>query len=284
MATDTLDRAGGEPARAGARGRPPGRAALADPDQRGAGADPGARRRPGEPRLPDHHAADPVQGRRTTAPACGGASRTCAARRPRRSPRATTRSSCPTAATTRRTRRSRRCSPSPAVHHHLVRDGTRGRVGLVLESGEPREAHHFACYRLRGRGDQPVPRLRDHRTTRSGGPIPGPVEAAEKRYRKAATKGVIKAISRMGISTVHSYHGAQVFEAIGLNQDFVDEYFTWTPSPDRRHRHRGRDRQRGQAAPGPRLPAARPIDAHAASRRAASTSTAPTARTTCSTR
>jgi len=62
------------------------------------------------------------------------------------------------------------------------------------------------------------------------GAIPGPTEAAEHRYRKAATKGVIKAISRMGISTVHSYHGAQVFEAIGLNRDFVDEYFTWTPT------------------------------------------------------
>ncbi len=62
------------------------------------------------------------------------------------------------------------------------------------------------------------------------GAIPGPVATAEDRYRKAVVKGVIKAISRMGISTVHSYHGAQVFEAIGLDRDFVDEYFTWTPS------------------------------------------------------
>ena len=65
-------------------------------------------------------------------------------------------------------------------------------------------------------------RLGDHRRAHR--------EAAEARYRKALVKGVIKAISRMGISTVHSYHGAQVFEALGLNRDFVDEYFTWTPT------------------------------------------------------
>src|SRR5665811_2039384 len=118
-----------------------------------------------------------------------------------------------------------------AVHHHLVRAGTRGRVGLVLESGEPREAHHFCL--LIGYGASAINPYLAFETIDDQvrlGIIPGPYADAEKRYRKAVVKGVIKAISRMGISTVHSYHGAQVFEAIGLNRDFVDEYFTWTPS------------------------------------------------------
>ena len=118
-----------------------------------------------------------------------------------------------------------------AVHHHLVRAGTRGRAGVLLESGEPREAHHFCL--LIGYGASAINPYLAFETIDDQvrlGVIPGPTEAAEKRYRKAATKGVIKAISRMGISTVHSYHGAQVFEAIGLNRDFVDEYFTWTPT------------------------------------------------------
>ena len=119
-----------------------------------------------------------------------------------------------------------------SVHHHLVRAGTRGRsVGLVLESGEPREAHHFCL--LIGYGASAINPYLAFETIDDQvhlGVIPAPYDAAEYRYRKAATKGIIKAISRMGISTVHSYHGAQVFEAIGLNRDFVDEYFTWTPS------------------------------------------------------
>ncbi len=118
-----------------------------------------------------------------------------------------------------------------SVHHHLVRAGTRGRTGLVLESGEPREAHHFCL--LIGYGASAINPYLAFETIDDQvnlGAIPLSYEEAEYRYRKAATKGVIKAISRMGISTVHSYHGAQVFEAIGLNRDFVDEYFTWTPS------------------------------------------------------
>ena len=101
----------------------------------------------------------------------------------------------------------------------------------MLESGEPREAHHFCL--LIGYGASAINPYLAFETIDDQvrlGAIPGPYEQAEYRYRKAATKGVIKAISRMGISTVHSYHGAQVFEAIGLNRDFVDEYFTWTPT------------------------------------------------------
>ncbi|HVP69109.1 MAG TPA: glutamate synthase large subunit [Anaeromyxobacteraceae bacterium] len=118
-----------------------------------------------------------------------------------------------------------------AVHHHLLREGTRTKVGIVLESGEPREVHHFAL--LVGYGASAVnPYLAFetiHDQVRQG-LIEGPGEKAEKKYIKAVNKGVVKVISKMGISTIQSYHGAQVFEAVGLNQDFIDEYFTWTAS------------------------------------------------------
>ena len=118
-----------------------------------------------------------------------------------------------------------------AVHHHLVRAGTRTRVGLVLESGEPREAHHFCL--LIGYGASAINPYLAFETIDDQvrlGMIDGPTATAEARYRSALLKGVIKAISRMGISTVQSYHGAQVFEALGLGRDFVDEYFTGTPT------------------------------------------------------
>jgi glutamate synthase (ferredoxin) len=129
-------------------------------------------------------------------------------------------------------------APIPALlavsglHHHLIRAGTRGRVGLVLESGEPREVHHFAL--LIGYGCSAInpyvvfetlddmirgellPKL-DH-------------ETAVKKYIKAAVKGVVKTMAKMGISTIQSYRGAQIFEAVGLNSSVVDKYFTWTPS------------------------------------------------------
>ena len=116
-----------------------------------------------------------------------------------------------------------------AVHHHLIREGTRTRIGLVIESGEPREVHHFAL--LVGYGASAVnPYLAFetiHDLVRQE-LVPGPADAAEKKYVKGVSKGIVKVISKMGISTIQSYHGAQVFEAIGLNQDFIDEYFTWT--------------------------------------------------------
>ncbi len=118
-----------------------------------------------------------------------------------------------------------------AVHHHLLREGTRTRVGLIVESGEPREVHHFCL--LIGYGASAVNPYLAFETIHdqvAQGLIPGPAEKAEQRYVKALNKGVVKVISKMGISTVQSYHGAQVFEAVGLNQDFVDEYFTWTAS------------------------------------------------------
>jgi glutamate synthase (NADPH/NADH) large chain len=116
-----------------------------------------------------------------------------------------------------------------AVHHHLIREGTRTRIGLVIESGEPREVHHFAL--LVGYGASavnPYLALETIDDLVKQGLVPGPADAAEKKYVKAVSKGIVKVISKMGISTIQSYHGAQVFEAIGLNQDFIDEYFTWT--------------------------------------------------------
>jgi glutamate synthase (NADPH/NADH) large chain len=116
-----------------------------------------------------------------------------------------------------------------AVQHHLIKEGTRTRCGLVLESGEPREVHHFAL--LTGYGASAINPYLAFETIHDQvklGMIPGTAADAEKKYAKAVAKGIVKVISKMGISTIQSYHGAQVFEAVGLNQDFIDEYFTWT--------------------------------------------------------
>ncbi len=118
-----------------------------------------------------------------------------------------------------------------AVQHHLLREGTRTRVGLVLETGEPREVHHFAL--LIGYGASAInPYLAFeslHDMVRRG-LLAGDADTAEQKYGKAVSKGIVKVISKMGISTIQSYHGAQVFEAIGLASTFIGEYFTWTAS------------------------------------------------------
>jgi len=118
------------------------------------------------------------------------------------------------------------------VHHHLIRSGSRTKVGLILESGEPREVHHFAV--LIGYG---IGAVNPYLAFESIGGLIGKgyvpemtQEAAEKNYIKGVGKSLIKIMSKMGISTVQSYRGAQVFEAIGLNKEFVDRYFTWTAS------------------------------------------------------
>ena len=118
------------------------------------------------------------------------------------------------------------------LHHHLIRNGKRTQVTLILESGEPREVHHFAV--LIGYGASainPYLALRDARGHDDEGML-GDVdlETAVYNYRKALIKGVVKTISKMGISTIQSYCGAQIFEALGLKQSFVDRYFTWTPT------------------------------------------------------
>ncbi len=119
-----------------------------------------------------------------------------------------------------------------AVHHHLIRAGTRTQVGFVIESGEPREVHHFAL--LLGYGAAAINPYLAFETLddliEQGVLAELDRQKAIKNYIKAVNKGVVKIISKMGISTFQSYCGAQIFEAIGLNQDFVDKYFTWTPS------------------------------------------------------
>ncbi|CCI07406.1 glutamate synthase large subunit [Microcystis aeruginosa] len=118
------------------------------------------------------------------------------------------------------------------LHHHLIRQGTRTRVGLVLESGEPREVHHYAL--LLGYGCGAINPYLAFATLGSmieeGLLVGVDHQTACKNYIKAATKGVIKVASKIGISTLQSYRGAQIFEAIGLNRSVVDRYFTWTAS------------------------------------------------------
>ena len=120
-----------------------------------------------------------------------------------------------------------------AVHHHLIREGTRTKVGLVVESGEPREVMHFALLIGYGAGAiNPYLAFDILHDLADRGILPEHIDAytAEKNFVKAIDKGVLKIMSKMGISTVQSYRGAQIFEAIGLNQELVDRYFTWTPS------------------------------------------------------
>ncbi|MBL7686339.1 MAG: glutamate synthase large subunit, partial [Deltaproteobacteria bacterium] len=118
------------------------------------------------------------------------------------------------------------------LHHHLVREGTRSKIGLVVESGEPREVHHFATLVGYGAGainpylafetmddliHEGVLQNTDHKT-------------AVAKYIKAVKKGIVKVMSKMGISTIQSYRGAQIFEAVGLNKNIIDRYFTNTAS------------------------------------------------------
>ncbi|KOS00290.1 MULTISPECIES: glutamate synthase large subunit [Paenibacillus] len=119
-----------------------------------------------------------------------------------------------------------------SLHHHLIKQGTRTRVSILLESGEPRDIHHYAV--LLGYGVSAINPYLAFETLDvmiQQGLLRGiSHEKAVKNYIKAATKGVVKILSKMGISTIQSYRGAQIFEAVGLKQDFVDRYFTWTPS------------------------------------------------------
>jgi glutamate synthase (ferredoxin) len=129
-------------------------------------------------------------------------------------------------------------APIPALlavaglHHHLIRKGSRSKVGLVLESGEPREVHHFAL--LIGYGCSAINPYLAYETLDDmihQGMLPNlDHKKAVKNFIKAAVKGVVKTMAKMGISTVQSYRGAQIFEAVGLNSSVVDKYFTWTPS------------------------------------------------------
>ena len=116
-----------------------------------------------------------------------------------------------------------------AVHHHLIRQGLRTSVGLVLETGEPREVHHFAC--LAGYGAEAInPYLAFESLIAAKDELPQKLDDKEivKRYIKSIDKGLLKVMSKMGISTYQSYCGAQIFDAVGLKADFVNKYFTGT--------------------------------------------------------
>ena len=117
------------------------------------------------------------------------------------------------------------------IHHHLTREGTRTQVGFVLESGEPREVHHFAL--LLGYGATAINPYLAFETISDE--IRQEIweieeEKAVRNYVKSINKGVIKICSKMGISTIRSYLGAQIFEALGINEEIVEKYFTRTPS------------------------------------------------------
>ena len=119
-----------------------------------------------------------------------------------------------------------------AVHNHLIRKVLRTEIGLILESGEPREVHHFCT--LIGYGVTAInpylafETVKDLHARERLGDIT--LEKAEQNYIKAAVGGIMKVMSKMGISTVRSYHGAQIFEALGLNSDFIKKYFVNTPT------------------------------------------------------
>ncbi len=120
-----------------------------------------------------------------------------------------------------------------AVHHHLVRECTRTEVGLILETGEPRDVHHFACLIGYGAGTiNPYLVFETLVDMERDGYLPEGLDAqtAEGKFIKAINKGLLKIFSKMGISTVQSYCGAQIFEAIGLNRELIDRYFTGTAS------------------------------------------------------
>ncbi|MGE0846471.1 MAG: glutamate synthase large subunit, partial [Flavobacteriaceae bacterium] len=120
-----------------------------------------------------------------------------------------------------------------AVHHHLIRKGLRTSVGLVVETGEAREVHHFCC--LAGYGAEAINPYLAFETLADmhrRGEFPEVVDEYEviKRYIKAIDKGILKVMSKMGISTYQSYCGAQIFDAVGIGQELVDKYFFGTAS------------------------------------------------------
>ena len=206
------------------------------------------------------------------------------ARRRSRSRAASTSSSSPTAPSAPSACRSRRCSRSPRVHHHLVREGTRLQAGLVVESGEPREVHHFAT--LIGYGASAInPYLVFESLDElvADGRLPDGIDAPTRPSRTSSRrigKGLLKTISKMGISTIQSYCGAQIFEAVGLERELVDQHFTGTAS---RIGGIGLDVLAREALD--RHARAYPRDARATCcRSAASTRGAATASTTCGTR
>ncbi len=126
-------------------------------------------------------------------------------------------------------------APIPALlcgsglHHHLIRKGTRMKVSIVLETGEPREVHHFAC--LIGYGANGINPYMAYESIQEMLDLhlaSYTYEEAVARFNKTITDGIVKVMSKMGISTIQSYQGAQIFEALGIKESVVDKYFTGT--------------------------------------------------------
>ena len=128
-----------------------------------------------------------------------------------------------------------------AVHHHLVLEGTRLRAGIIVESGEPREVHHFATligygasainpYLLLETLETQVAEGRIVQAGADGEQVQLSSDEAAQNLVKAIGKGLLKTISKMGISTIQSYRGAQIFEAVGLERELIDMHFTGTAS------------------------------------------------------
>lgn len=116
-----------------------------------------------------------------------------------------------------------------AIHHHLIRKGYRGKVGIVVEAGDVWEVHHFACLLAFGAtAINPYLALSTIRDLKASGRIKTEQdpEQLKKNYIKAVNEGLLKVFSKMGISTLQSYQGAQIMEIIGLNHEVVDQYFT----------------------------------------------------------
>src|SRR5690606_26709512 len=115
-----------------------------------------------------------------------------------------------------------------AVHHHLIKTGNRGAVGLVVEAGDAWEVHHFACLLAFGAtAINPYMALASIRTMKEQNTLDTELTWPElsKNYVKAVNNGLLKIFSKMGISTLQSYHGAQIFEVLGIDKSVVDKYF-----------------------------------------------------------
>ena len=211
---------------------PPGGAAVPGLLQRRPGQDPPHQPRRRHARVRDPRRPAACTTSRAAARHWRGASRRSAWRSPRRSPRAPASSCSPTAHSTAELAPIPSLLLTGAVHHHLVREKTRTQVGLLVEAGDVREVHHVAL--LIGYGAAAVnPYLAMESVedlARDGYYVKVEPEVAVKHLIKALGKGVLKVMSKMGVSTVASYTGAQIFEAVGLSHDVVDRYFTGTTS------------------------------------------------------
>ncbi|MBN8863383.1 MAG: glutamate synthase large subunit [Sphingobacteriales bacterium] len=120
-----------------------------------------------------------------------------------------------------------------AIHHHLIRKGMRGQVGVIVEAGDAWEVHHFACLIAFGAtAINPYLALSSIRDMKETGKLQTPLTEDElkKNYIKAVNEGLLKVFSKMGISTLQSYQGAQIFEILGINHEVVDKYFTGATS------------------------------------------------------